>query len=418
MIWARLGARCVRSMQPVDMVHPSVYGLHLLRSEIAAYLHVSRGINSRRGCCLVNRQAGAIVFGKNNIVEMSYGLTGNNIHYGQVKNPYDEARVTGGSSSGTAASVAARIVPAALGGDTVGSIRVPASLCGVVGFKPTPGRWPDEGVAPISGTLDTTGVLARNVEDCALIDSVVCPSRALDTGPRTGLKGVRIAYAPKQFLDVVDAGVEKLFLENLLKLKDAGADIVEVDLGDDFAALTARTTWTIMARQARPAITEFLKKEGMSVSFDDIYQDLDPDIKGVWSNVVLPGGRGYASDETYVNVLKQDRPELQRRFRQSVFARADFLIFPTTQCTAPTIAAQRKFVVAGEERSYLVLAKNTIPASAAGLPGISLPMGLSRDNLPVGIEIDADAGHDRQLLALARSVESGIGALDARASLG
>jgi mandelamide amidase len=98
------------------------------------------------------KDVGAIVFGKNNLVEMSYGLTGFNEHHGQAKNPYDKAHVTGGSSSGAGASVAARIVPAALSGDTVGSIRVPASLCGVVGYKPTPGRWPGDGVAPISGT--------------------------------------------------------------------------------------------------------------------------------------------------------------------------------------------------------------------------------------------------------------------------
>jgi Asp-tRNA(Asn)/Glu-tRNA(Gln) amidotransferase A subunit family amidase len=363
------------------------------------------------------RNAGAIVFGKNNLVEMSYGLTGQNIHYGQVKNPYDKAHVPGGSSSGPAASVAARIVPAAFGGDTVGSIRVPASLCGVVGFKPTPGRWSDEGTAPISGTLDTTGILARSVDDCDLIDRIVTKSSSSDFSLRTDLKGVRIAYAPKQYLDVVDSGVEKLFLENLLKLKDAGAEIVEVDLGEDFAALTARTTWTIMAREARPAIMAFLKKERIPVSFDDIYRDIDPDIKGVWANIVIPGGRGYSSDETYSNVMKKDRPELQRRFKQNVFTRADFIIFPTTPCTAPTIANQRKFVVGDKERLYLVLAKNTIPGSSAGLPGVSLPIGLSQDKLPVGMEIDADAGQDRKLLALARRVESVIGSIPAPTGL-
>ena len=104
------------------------------------------------------KDAGAIVFGKNNLVEMSFGLTGLNEHHGQVKNPYNKAHVTGGSSSGAGASVAARIVPAALGGDTVGSIRVPASLCGVVGYKPTPGRWPSDGAAPISHVLDAIGL--------------------------------------------------------------------------------------------------------------------------------------------------------------------------------------------------------------------------------------------------------------------
>ncbi|MFZ6648858.1 amidase family protein [Undibacterium sp. TJN25] len=357
------------------------------------------------------RNAGAIVFGKNNLVEMSYGLTGNNTHYGQVKNPYDKTHVTGGSSSGAGASVAARIVPAALGGDTVGSIRVPASLCGVVGFKPTPGRWPDDGIAPISGTLDTAGILARSVEDCILVDSIVSRSPSSNVIARAGLKGTRIAYAPRQYLDVVDSDIEKLFLENLLKLKDAGAEIIELDLGDDFASLTARATWTIMAREARPAIMEFIKKENISVSFDDIYQDLDPDIKGVWNSIVLPGGPGYSSDEKFSNVLKKDRPELQRRFAQMVFNRADCIIFPTTPCAAPAIANQRKFIVGSKEHPYLVLARNTIPGSCAGLPGISLPAGLSQQGLPVGIEIDAAPGQDRNLLALAQNIESVIGSI-------
>jgi indoleacetamide hydrolase len=127
------------------------------------------------------KDAGAIVFGKNNLVEMSYGLTGLNEHHGQVKNPYNKVHLTGGSSSGAGGAVAARIVPAALGGDTVGSIRVPASLCGVVGYKPTPGRWPNEGVAPISRTLDAIGLVARSVEDCSLVDAV---SRRVLTGAR------------------------------------------------------------------------------------------------------------------------------------------------------------------------------------------------------------------------------------------
>ena len=119
------------------------------------------------------KNAGGIVFGKNNLVEMSYGLTGHNGAYGQARNPHSLAHVTGGSSSGAGASVGAKVVPAALGGDTVGSIRVPASFSGVVGFKPGLGRWSGEGVAPISHVLDTTGVLARSVEDVALVDQIV-----------------------------------------------------------------------------------------------------------------------------------------------------------------------------------------------------------------------------------------------------
>src|SRR5262245_48729075 len=183
------------------------------------------------------KRAGALVFGKNNLVEMSYGLTGHNARFGQVKNPHAPDRASGGSSSGSAAAVAAGLVPASLGGDTVGSIRVPASFCGVVGFKPTTGRWPRNGVAPISHTLDTTGVFTRSVEDCALLDQVVTGEQATEFSDSHDLKGARLAFAPRQFLNLVDPEVETRFREVVRRLQDAGAEIVEVDLGEDFNAL-------------------------------------------------------------------------------------------------------------------------------------------------------------------------------------
>jgi mandelamide amidase len=359
------------------------------------------------------RDAGAIVFGKNNLVEMSYGLTGKNAYFGQAKNPYKKDHITGGSSCGAGASVASRIVPVALGGDTVGSIRVPAALCGVVGFKPTPGRWPGNGVAPISHTLDTTGLLARRVDDCLLLDSLVTGAPLTETSSRASLKGLRIAYAPAQYLDGADKEIENAFYETLSILKHAGAQLVEINLGADFASLTERATWTIFARETRPAVTEFLKKEMIPASFDDILQSLGPETRAVWETIALPRGAGYSSDEVYNRVLNQDRPELQRRFARHAFGRADFLVFPTTLCAAPSIASQRKFVVAGREVNDLALGKNTIPASCAGLPGISLPSGLTRGGLPIAIEINAAAGRDRQLLAFARSVESLLKAIPA-----
>ena len=154
---------------------------------------------------------------------------------------------------------------------------------------------------------------------------------------------------------------------------------------------------------------EFLKLQGIPASFDDILEDLGPEIRGAWEHIVLPNGRGYSSDDVYNDVLNKDRPELQRRLMQLVFDRADFLIFPTTPCTAPAIETQRRFVVGGKEVSDLVLAKNTIPASCGGLPGVSLPAGLSPSGLPFGIEIDSAPGRDSQLLAFARRVESVLG---------
>ncbi|KDN21809.1 amidase family protein [Amycolatopsis rifamycinica] len=361
------------------------------------------------------KNAGGLVFGKNNLVEMSFGLTGSNRRYGQVRNPYAHDRVPGGSSSGSAAAVAARIVPAAFGGDTVGSIRVPASLCGVVGFKPTTGRWPGHGVAPISHTLDTTGILARDVEDVALIDRIVTNEIGPPAADRTDLKGARFAYAPRQYLELVAPETEARFGEALRQLRDAGAEVAEIDLGEDFSVLADRTTWNILFRETRDAVAKFLLDNGFPVSFEEIHDGLEPELREVWDHLVLPTGPGHLAPEDYAATLSADRPELRRRFGE-VFGRGfDALVLPTTPCPAPLIDRQAKFTVAGEEVTELFLAKNTVPASGAGLPGISIPLGLTGNGLPIGIEFDGAPGHDRALLDLARRAQAVFGPLPAPA---
>lgn len=358
------------------------------------------------------KNAGAIVFGKNNLVEMSYGLTGHNEHYGQVRNPRAHDRVTGGSSSGSAAAVAAGIVPASLGGDTVGSIRVPASFCGVVGFKPTTGRWPRGGVAPISHTLDTTGVFARNVEDCILVDQVVTGEQAEQpTGSDYDLKGVRLAFVPRQFLDLVDGEVEGRFREVIRRLQDAGADIIEVDLGDDFNALVRTATWGIFAHETMDAISEFLRRHDIPITFQGIYESLKPQLRQAWGQIALPGGADATSAEDYQTALNVSRPEIQRRLdRAFVDEGARAILQPTTPCVAPLIEEQASLRIAGQEVSHLALANHTVAASSVGLPGISIPAGISRAGLPIGLEMDASLGNDRSLLSLARRIEGVLGA--------
>ncbi|HEY4031648.1 MAG TPA: amidase family protein [Caulobacteraceae bacterium] len=355
------------------------------------------------------KAAGAIVLGKNNLVELSYGLTGDNGPYGQVGNPHAHGHVTGGSSSGSAAAVAARLVPGTLGGDTIGSIRVPASLCGVVGFKPTTRRWPREGVAPISHTLDTTGVFARAVEDCALIDLVVTGAPAQGLEARSDLKGTRFAFAPRQYLNRIDPEVEVQFRNTLLRLADAGADIIEIDLGEDFQALALQTTWSLFFRETKASLADFLERHAIPVSFEDLHDGLRPGIKEAWDHFVIPGAPGYLSEQAY-HALKVDRLAVKERM-SAVFTRhgANALIFPTTPCTAPTVERQSQFTVGGQEVDFRVLANNTIPTSAAGLPGISLPIGLDGHGLPIGMELDGPEGHDRALLQLAARVEKVLG---------
>ncbi|MDK1388528.1 amidase family protein [Sinorhizobium sp. 8-89] len=357
------------------------------------------------------KKAGGIVFGKNNLVEMSYGLTGNNSPYGQVRNPHDRNHISGGSSSGAGASVAARIVPAALGGDTVGSIRVPASLCGVVGFKPTTGRWPRNGVAPISHTLDTTGVLARSVDDCMLVDQIVTKAETVASSDHSDLKGVRLAYAPRQYLDLIEPDIEAHFNDTIYRLRQVGAEVVEVDLGEDFSSITERSTWSIFFHETMEAISEFLLHNDVPTTFDEIYNGLKSGLKDAWGHVVLPSGPGF-SPEAYQTSVSVDRPEIQRRFGKALArSGATALLFPTTPSTAPRIEHQSKFLIAGHEVSDLVLARHTITASIAGLPGITIPTGVSGNGLPFGLELDGEQGRDRSLLQLARRVEASVGML-------
>jgi mandelamide amidase len=336
---------------------------------------------------------------------MSYGVTGHNAAYGQVLNPYDHDHLSGGSSSGSAAAVAARIVPASFGGDTVGSVRIPAALTGAVGYKPTTGRWPRGGVAPISHALDTTGLLARHVEDVLLIDEIVTGG-VHDPAARSDLRRTRLAYDPEHYLDLVEPEIERRFHESVDLLREAGADVVEVDLGDDFRALADRTAWNLFLRDTYRAVSAFLRENDYPVSVDDVHHSLKPQLHEVWSAVVVPGSPGYLSDEDRATTLGADRPALRHRFAH-VFERdgIDALIFPTTPAPAPRIADQWEFTVAGQKADHLVLARNTVPASGAGLPGISLPAGSTAAGLPIGIELDAPWNHDQQLLALALQVE-------------
>ncbi|MGY4174997.1 Asp-tRNA(Asn)/Glu-tRNA(Gln) amidotransferase A subunit family amidase [Bradyrhizobium sp. USDA 4518] len=356
------------------------------------------------------KRAGAFVFGKNNLVEMSYGLTGHNARYGQVKNPHARDHVSGGSSSGSAASVAAGLVPASLGGDTVGSIRVPASFCGVVGFKPTTGRWPRKGVAPISHTLDTTGAFARSVEDCVLLDQVVTGEQTAEISDGHDLKGARMAFAPRQFLDLVDSEVEARFREVVRRLRHAGAEIVEVDFGADFNAVVQTATWGIFAHETRGAISDFLRRHDVPTTFDAIYEELKPQLRQAWAHIVLPDGAGAISADAYRTALNVSRPEIQRRLDKAFVTQgAQAILQPTTPCTAPLIEEQATVHIAGQDVGYLALANHTVSASSVGMPGISLPVGLSSTGLPIGLELDAPLGRDGTLFVLARKIEGILG---------
>jgi mandelamide amidase len=280
-----------------------------------------------------------------------------------------------------------------------------------VGFKPTTGRWPRYGVAPISHTVDTTGVFARSVEDCILVDQVVTGEEAAEfSDGGYGLKGARLAFAPRQFLDLVESEVETRFRAVVRRLQEAGAEVVEVDLGEDFNALVQTATWGIFAHETMGAVSEFLRRHDIPTTFEAIYEGLKPQLRQAWGHIVLPGGAGATSAEAYRTALDVSRPEIQRRLNTAFVSHGALVILqPTTPCTAPLIEERATVHIAGQEVSYLALANHTVSASSVGLPGISLPVGLSRAGLPIGLELDAPLGRDRELLNLARGIEGILG---------
>src|SRR6185436_6272213 len=152
--------------------------------------------------------------------ELAYGITNHNAAFGAARNPYDPSRIPGGSSGGVGVAVAARMAPAGIGSDTGGSVRIPAALCGIVGFRPTTGRWSQQGIVPISHTRDTAGPMARSVADCALLDAVVTGSTA---APAATLSGVRLGIPRGHFWQTLDSETARLLEAVLGQLEDAGA---------------------------------------------------------------------------------------------------------------------------------------------------------------------------------------------------
>ncbi|MEY9206440.1 Asp-tRNA(Asn)/Glu-tRNA(Gln) amidotransferase A subunit family amidase [Bradyrhizobium elkanii] len=244
-----------------------------------------------------------------------------------------------------------------------------------------------------------------------MLDQVVTGEQTAEfSDDGNDLRGVRLAFAPRQFLDLVDSEVEIRFREAVRQLRDAGAEVIEVDLGDDFNALIQTATWGIFAHETMGAISDFLRRHDVPTTFEAIYDGLKPQLRQAWGHIVLPGGAGAVSAEAYQTALNVSRPEIRRRLDKAFVAEgAQIILQPTTPCPAPLIEEQATVRVAGQDVSYLALANHTVSASSVGLPGISLPVGRSRAGLPLGLELDASVGSDRTLLVLARKIERVLG---------
>ncbi|NIE68455.1 indoleacetamide hydrolase [Burkholderia sp. Ax-1719] len=364
--------------------------------------------------------AGAIVLGKANMHELAFGITSTNLapHAGPVRNPWDPERIPGGSSGGTAAAIAARMVPSGLGTDTGGSTRIPAALCGIVGLRPSVGdggtqrRYHDpHAVVPISHTRDTVGPMGRTVADVALLDGVITGlgplAQAAVTNLRVGL--------PTPFWAGLEAATEDVARAALAKLAAAGVTLVPVEMSDIFA-LNDRVSMAIALHEPIDDLQAWLAANQTPVqSVADVAARIaSPDVRAAY-DAILADTRG--SD--YQTAMTVWRPRLQQLYAQTFAANGlDALLFPTTRLAAVKIDdlnGSSSVSIDGsapidELEAYL---RNTDPASNAGIPGLALPAGLTEAGLPVGLELDGPTGSDRRLLAIGLAFEEILGTLPA-----
>jgi len=336
------------------------------------------------------RQAGAIIVGRTNMVEFAFSGLGLNPHYGTPKNPWDRAtgRIPGGSSSGAAVSVSDGMAAMGLGTDTGGSIRIPAALCGLTGFKPTARRIPKDGTFPLSATLDSIGPIAPSVACCALADSILSGD-VPQVPPAPPLKGLRLGVVQDYVLEGLDRGVAEVFGKALARLSQAGASVTDVR----FAAL-----------QRLPQINRkggLVVAEAYAIHRELIARrkaDYDPRV----ASRTLRGAEMSAAE--YIGVLAERAALIAESARLA--APYDALLMPTVAMVAPAIAP-----LEADDPLYgktnLALLRN--PGVVNFLDGCALSIPCHQPGEgPVGLMVVGQSGEDRRLLAVGLALESAL----------
>ncbi len=358
--------------------------------------------------------AGAPVLAKTNQDEFAMGSSNENCAFGPVRNPWDTARVPGGSSGGSAAAVAAGLVPWAIGTDTGGSIRQPAALCGIVGFKPTYGAVSRYGMIAFASSLDQAGPFTRDVTDAALLLSVMQGADPMDSTAvgleqdvrlpsATDLRGVRIGVPKELTGDGIDPGVQANFEASLDAAKELGATITDVELPHAPHALAAY--YLIAPAECSSNLARFDGvRYGLRVERDDLLSMYtETRAAGFGAEVkrrILIGTYALSSGyyDAYYGRAQQVRTLIARDFA-TVFEGVDLIATPT----APTVAFELGAKLADPLAMY---AQDfcTVPMSLAGIPGISIPNGLS-EGLPTGLQLCGPAFSENAILDAAHALE-------------
>ncbi len=323
--------------------------------------------------------AGAVLLGKTNLHELAYGVTNVNPHYGVARNPWATERVSGGSSGGSAVSLAAGVGFGSIGTDTGGSIRIPSSLCGTVGLKPTYGKVSREGVTPLSWSLDHVGPMARTVDDVALLYEVLTGNAASADAPEPLELGIHERY----FFDNLAPDVETSVRAAIAELERLGMKLVEVDIPEIELQTTCRNAITFAEASSFHEDNVFARPEDFGADTLELLR----------LGLLIP-----ASD--YLAATRARRL-IVRAFRKA-FQKIDMLVTPATVAAAPRIGDTT--LDNGEElRSGLL--RLASPFNTTGFPAVSLPCGFTEDGRPIGLQLAAAPNDEIRLLELARAYE-------------
>jgi aspartyl-tRNA(Asn)/glutamyl-tRNA(Gln) amidotransferase subunit A len=346
-------------------------------------------------------EAGAYVFGGLNMAEFAQNPTGHNKTFGDCHNPWNLPYITGGSSSGSGASVAARYNYAALGSDTGGSIRLPASACGVTGIKPTQTRVSRYGVMPLSFSCDNVGPLCRTARDCARIMTLIAgrdprdptsshlPVPDYEAALDGDLRGLRVGVPTTYFLDDADAPVVQAMEQALEVLAARGAVVqrITLPLMDAVSACVSIISRvegaTIHAQWMRTRAAEY----GAHIS-----------------GRMYPG---YAIPATYYVEALSRRGPILKAFAADVFAKVDVLVTPTIRTCLPTLAeTDIDHGPPGTEATFLAVSANTRPFNYLGLPAVSAPCGFDPNDCPIGLQIAGRPFAEARVLKVADAYQS------------
>lgn len=332
-------------------------------------------------------QAGAVLMGKLNLHEYAWGVTNYNPHFGPSRNPWNPEKITGGSSGGSAAAVASGASFASVGTDTAGSVRIPASCCGIVGLKPTQNSVSRSGVFPLSSTLDHVGPMGKTTADVAALFQILSAEEKT-SAPLPEIKKYRVGIEESYYFDMLDRDVESVVSDGLKHLESLGVTLKPVRIQG--LKLVPFIGYNTILSEAFA-----LHKESLDTSIGSFGED----IRALY-------GMGIPNAVDYIRALEL-RQELKEEFR-SVFAETDVLFTPSLPVLPPDIGSPTVLLNGEEADLNDHIMRFMFPGNITGLPSLSLPGGMA-GGLPVGLQLIGPENGEQKILHLASALEARIG---------